>query len=129
MPERSYNVAFSGNQYKFGSKELDDENNLNWYHFEARRYDPEIARFTSIDPLMDKYPSLTPYNYVANNPLRFIDPTGEAFYDAKGKRISEKKAYSMLMKSISNYLTNAKSNYKTSYDTRINFFFKSTHLL
>lgn len=83
MPGRSYNVAFSGNQYKFGSKEWDDENNLNWYHFDARRYDPEIARFNTIDPLTNIYPWLSPYVYVANNPLRFMDPTGMSILDPK----------------------------------------------
>jgi len=76
MPGRSYNIAFSGNQYKFGSKELDDENNLNFYHFEARRYDPQIARFTTIDPLTRLSPDMTPYHYVRNNPMNRINPTG-----------------------------------------------------
>lgn len=77
MPGRSYNVAFSGNQYKFGSKEWDDENNLNWYHFDARRYDPEIARWMVVDPLTHKYPSLSPYVYVLNNPINAYDPDGQ----------------------------------------------------
>jgi hypothetical protein len=29
-----------------------------------------------VDPLASKYPHLTPYNFVEENPLRFIDPTG-----------------------------------------------------
>ena len=35
-----------------------------------------MARFTSIDPAADVYTSFSPYAYVANNPLIYIDPTG-----------------------------------------------------
>ena len=31
----------------------------------------------SVDPLQEKHPGLSPYAYVANNPLAFFDPNGE----------------------------------------------------
>ncbi len=40
------------------------------------RDDPAIGRFLSVDPHASSYPSLTPYHYVGNNPLVFVDPTG-----------------------------------------------------
>lgn len=36
-----------------------------------------IGRFGSIDPHADRYVDLSPYNYVSNNPLIYIDPTGK----------------------------------------------------
>jgi len=66
----------TGNQYKFSGKELDTEGGLDWYYFGARYYDPKIGRFLSVDPHADSYHDLTPYHYVGNNPLVFVDPTG-----------------------------------------------------
>lgn len=36
----------------------------------------ELLRFISIDPAAAEYPNISPYAYVANNPLIFIDPDG-----------------------------------------------------
>ena len=63
-----------GTDYKFTSKELDEQTGL--YYFGARYYNPDISIWLSIDPLSDKYPSLSPYNYCANNPINAIDPDG-----------------------------------------------------
>ena len=42
----------------------------------VRKYDDEIGRFTSIDPLWEKYYSLTPYQYAGNNPVIAKDADG-----------------------------------------------------
>ena len=63
-----------GTPYKFNAKELDCESG--YYYYSARYYDPRMARFLGVDPLAGDFPSWTPYHYVHNNPLRYIDPTG-----------------------------------------------------
>ncbi|MQP57746.1 type IV secretion protein Rhs [Vibrio parahaemolyticus] len=48
-------------------------------HMNGRVYDPELARFTSADPMVqDPYQvnSFNRYAYVQNNPLKYTDPTG-----------------------------------------------------
>jgi len=63
------------NNWRFTGHELDRETGL--YYAGARYYDPKLSVFLSTDVLMEKYPSLTPYNYTLNNPINLVDPTGE----------------------------------------------------
>src|SRR5690554_177078 len=46
------------------------------YYYGARYYDPRISIFVSVDPLAER--TMTPYQYVHNNPIMFTDPTGMA---------------------------------------------------
>ena len=77
MPGRSSNSANPNDDYKFTGYELDNEARLDLYHANARMMDPVLGgRFLSIDPYVASYPNLSPYAYVANNPLLYVDPTG-----------------------------------------------------
>ncbi|SFF65576.1 hypothetical protein, partial [Thermoflexibacter ruber] len=49
---------------------------LHHYDFSARSYDYQINRTTTLDPHGDRYVSVSPYSFLNNNPLRYIDPTG-----------------------------------------------------
>lgn len=64
----------SDNVYKFTGKERDNESNYDY--FGARYYDNRIGRWGTTDPLLNKYPSITPYLYAQGNPLILCDPTG-----------------------------------------------------
>ncbi|WP_108927023.1 SpvB/TcaC N-terminal domain-containing protein [Leptospira johnsonii] len=62
---------------KYNSQELDQE--TSFYFYNARYYDPEIARFASADTVIDGAGSTQGWNrfsYVAGNPIRYKDPTG-----------------------------------------------------
>ena len=63
-------------KYKYGGKELDRTYGLDLHDFEARQQDPSVGRFTSIDPMAEKYYWLSPYSYCAGDPINLVDPTG-----------------------------------------------------
>ena len=74
--------------YKYNGKEFDTKKGLNWYDYGARHYDVALGRFTTVDPLSERYYSIGMYAYCNNNPVRYIDPTGMStspIYDEEGK--------------------------------------------
>ncbi len=46
------------------------------YDLEYRNYDPILGRMNGVDPMADKYGSLTPYNYSFNSPTMHNDVSG-----------------------------------------------------
>ncbi|MCR5424719.1 MAG: RHS repeat-associated core domain-containing protein [Bacteroidales bacterium] len=57
-------------------KEKDYESGFHYYG--ARYYWSELLTgWLSVDPMSDKYPSMSPYAYCAWNPVKLVDPDGE----------------------------------------------------
>ena len=63
--------------YKYNGKEFDNKKGLNWYDYGARHYDAALGRFTTNDRFAEKYYSMSPYQYGANNPVNNIDVNGD----------------------------------------------------
>jgi|GEM_PF-2403583 len=74
VSDRSGNQGNPDDVNKFTGKELDSE--LGLYYFGARYYDAEVGRWLGIDPLYNKFPSVSSYTYALNNPFLFFDPNG-----------------------------------------------------
>ncbi|MBB3841549.1 RHS repeat-associated protein [Runella defluvii] len=60
--------------YLYNAKERDAETGL--YYYGARYYNPATSQWMSVDPKASSYPNLSPYSFVVNNPLTYIDPDG-----------------------------------------------------
>lgn len=106
-------------RYGFNGMEKDDEvkGSGNSLDFGARIYDSRLGRWLSVDGLAKKYPHLSPYNFVANSPLRFIDPDGNEIVPAEGLTANELTRVRTALKLVSekmpefySYLNNLKYN-------------------
>ena len=62
--------------YKYGGKEWNETTSS--YDFEARQMAPDFHRFTTMDPLAEKYYGISPYAYCADNPLNVLDSDGKS---------------------------------------------------
>ena len=75
MPGRVY-VIGAETEEGFTGHERDAESQM--LYAGARYYLPALGRWTAVDPLADQFPSVSPYNYAANNPVSLFDPDGRA---------------------------------------------------
>ena len=72
--------------YKYNGKELQRDNGLDQYYC---MYDAALGRWTTMDPLCEKYYNVSPYAYCFNNPIHFMDIQGKDpgdFFDTHAER-------------------------------------------
>ena len=71
-------------------KEKDWESGFHYYG--ARYYWSEVLTgWLSVDPMMDKYPNISPYSYCAWNPVKLVDPDGNDWQEVVNEETGEKE--------------------------------------
>ena len=73
--------------YKYNDKEFVEMHGFDTYDYGARGYYPAAGRFMTIDSLAEKYYSISPYAYCANNPVRYVDTDGKWIVGTDGKPV------------------------------------------
>ena len=130
LKHKGYNNVVSSNgnsvaqKYGFGGKELNDELGIQWMDFGARNYDASLGRWMNLDPLAEKYISITPYSYVANGPIIATDPDGKrirfaSYRDVKNdeklsKQFSSRKEYRQARRKLKKNIKKLRKNSKTA---------------
>lgn len=102
-------------------KEKDSE--TGYHYFGARYYNSDLSLWLSVDPMSDKYPSLSPYNYCAWNPMKLVDPDGNKIVFAKGTTSEQKKQFYTAVRHLDSHncggrygqLKNSKNVYTISF--------------
>ena len=75
------------NRWRYNAKEEQDSiAGLPYLDYGARLYDPVIGRWLQQDPMAEKYPHLSPYNFCGDNPVNNVDPDGKDPIYAKNFR-------------------------------------------
>ena len=80
-------------RFTFTGKERDEE--TGYGYFGARYMDHELmTMWLSVDPMADKYPSMSPYAYCAWNPVKLVDPDGKKIRGVKYNYKTQQFSYS-----------------------------------
>ena len=99
------------NQFRYNGKELQE--GTDWYDYGARFYDPELARWHSVDPLAEKYYSLSSYVYCAANPISLFDPDGMRIEWGENVSKEDKKAIRKVINQWKKSSDSFKADYKS----------------
>ncbi len=82
------------NRQKVNGKELERTAGPDLYDYGARWMDAALGRFTTMDPMCEKYYGISPYVYCKDNPVNLLDPDGRVviihYLNQDGKYVYQK---------------------------------------
>jgi RHS repeat-associated protein len=114
MPGRKY-TATGGGEYRYGfnGKENDKDISEGGQDYGMRIYDARLGRFLSVDPITDRYPELTPFQFSSNRPIDGIDLDGKEYYSIHIKEFPDGTRTKMYVVNYTNISQMGMTNIKT----------------
>ena len=110
---QNHHANISDKPLAFTGKEKDPE--TGYCYFGARYYDSDLSGlFLSVDPMSDKYPSLSPYAYCAWNPVKLVDPDGKEVYV-----VFNRKLHKLYIWDMDCYNENLPTKYVSAKDYKV----------
>jgi RHS repeat-associated protein len=97
--------------YKYNGKELDRMHGLDLFDYGARHYDAALGRWFVVDPLAEKYYSISQYAYVGNNPVNAVDLRGDSITTIVNTIITNPDGTTSLQSTQYNYGQNPSGTY------------------
>jgi len=82
ISDKAMKGGYAENKYRFNdgtelaNKEFSDGSGLEMYETPFRGYDPQLGRFSQVDPLADILEGFSPYSFALNNPISYNDAWG-----------------------------------------------------
>jgi RHS repeat-associated protein len=118
ISDKAVKMEYAENKYRYNGKELEnqefsDGTGLEEYDYGARMQDLQLGVWHNIDPLVDKYQGISPYNYALDNPIRIKDLDGlipkEIFdrHTVYGGKAPSVEVYYTVTKPIAGFLSGA----------------------
>ena len=91
LPGREWQEGY---RFGFSAQEIADESNGSGMiiDFKFRIYNTRIGKWVSVDQLIKRYPSLSPYSFVDNNPIWFEEMDGR-YFDFSNLSSEQKETY------------------------------------
>lgn len=119
LEHKGYNNVVNGvenNHQTYQGQEITKELGYNMLEYKWRHFDPALGRFNKMDRFAEKYTPISPYSFIANNPLMYREVQGDSIQLIVGKKYTDYKGKVHKYGHVALRVFNAEEGYDYVYD-------------